>query len=353
MNTAYLLVTDLHYNARKEHRINYLGEVVSVLEQVLGVCNKYRAQGYSPKLIFLGDVIDSSMNTADDAMRCLDVFRFVADSVDGVYTVLGNHEQHNIKGNPFWYLVSNLEDPALSGLMKAIQPQSLNGVFSVPDTIQDGNLTIYFNHYGIAPKVPEGVGVHIGLFHQNVGSAEITKMWGAFDDVEKVSYVRSYNYCYFGHMHLAQGKYYIGNDNTCIGEWLGSCVGTNITEVQELPSELNIPTILVQDGKFISVEDNYVKRVPFEEAVDQQKLRLTQNTKELIAASKELAIKDVRLTTLFDQVAQVAKENNIGYLVTILQMSPADILSTYKRELSAAVAPEVTTTNDGVDVEYG
>lgn len=351
MKTAYLLVTDLHYNVKKEHRVNYFGEVLTVLQQVIEINDKYKQRGYETVLIFLGDVIDSSINSADDAMRCLDVLRFVSSQFRDTYTVLGNHEQHNISGNPFWFLVSSLEDESLFKLSKAIQPQSVNGSFRVPATIRDGDVTIYFNHYGTPPKVPNGDGVNIGLFHQNVGSNSICKMWGTFDNVEEAAYVRSYNYCFFGHMHLAVGKYYIGDTNTCVGEWLGSCVGTNVNEVTALKDDLNIPTILIEDGHFSCIEDNAVKRIEAERAIDYQKLELTKATQQMVAASKDLVTRDITASTLFEQVSIAAKEAGLDFLVELLLQDSYNIKRSYDNAKTQAASGIVTNEDDTEDCE--
>ena len=315
MKNVYLLVTDLHYAVSKEHRKDYLNEVTQVLLQIIDLRDAYIRRGYSPKLIFLGDVIDGAITNPDNAMRCQNLFRFLCSLFTSTYCVMGNHEANNVVSNPFWFLVSRLDDPALNSIPKPLQPQGVETVFTVPAIVSDGEVSFYFNHYGTSPKVPEKEGISIGLFHQNVGSNEITKMWGAFTDVEAAPYMHSYDYAFFGHMHLAEGKYKIGN---CVAEWLGSCVGTNVTEVQQLPSKCNIPAVLVEDGVFVSVEDNHINRSDPKECIDFTKLQLTMQTKETAKHKQELAADISTETSLYNRIRQVCENHQLGFLLDML-----------------------------------
>lgn len=333
MKNVYLIVPDLHYTVNKEHRYNYLGEVMSVLVQITGVREKYEKQGYAVNLIFLGDVIDGPITQAEDAMRCQNLFRYYCSLFKNVYCVLGNHEANNVVSNPFWFLISELEDEALHGVNKALQPQGVEPVMRLPSTLQDGEVTFYFNHFGLNPKVPTTDGVAIGLFHQNVGSNDICKMWGTFTDVEEAAFMRAYNWSFFGHMHLALGRFYLNAEHTCIGEWLGTCVGTNVTEVETLPRECNIPAVLVEDGKFIEVQDNHINRSDPKSAIDYAKLKATRATNDLVTAVKNIAVKSSEQGTLYQRVLHAAEDIQLNALLEILSQSQEFVRNEYKRGL--------------------
>lgn len=319
MTNVYLVVTDLHYNVSKEHRINYFGEVIGIVQQILDISEGYKQKGCNVHLLFLGDIIDASLSKVEDAMRCQDLFSYIASQVDSVSTVLGNHEENNITDNPFWFLVSSIEDESIAGLHRPVQPKGISNLISVPSKIVDGEVTFYFNHYGTEPKVPvNGSGVAIGLFHQNVGSNNICKMWGTFDDVEQASYVLPYNYCFFGHMHLAVGKYYLNESKTCVCEWLGTCVGTNVNEVKSLARELNIPAVIVSDGHFISVEDNYIQRSDPDRVIDFAKLTFTEEANKKLAEVKSIPLRPMTEESLFARVRQSAEDLHMGFLVDLL-----------------------------------
>lgn len=337
MKNAYLIVTDLHYNVNKEHRKNYLGEVLQVLTQIADIRETYLSRGYRVYLIFLGDVIDGSIQQAEDAMRCQNLFRYYSSLFEEVYVVLGNHEANNVKSNPFWFLVSDLEDEALKSINKALQPQGLDTVFRLPDKISDGEVTFYFNHFGIEPKVPDAEGVSIGLFHQNIGSEKICKMWSNYIDVEDAAFVQAYRYLFFGHLHLGGGQYFLNKDRTCIGEWLGTCIGTNVTEVETLPTECKIPAVLVEDGKFIEIEENFIKRSDPKQAIDYVKLKATRATNEMISAVKNMVVGEPIGGTLYQRIKDAADDVKLGSLVELLLESPDHIKYEYKRGMETFV----------------
>ena len=349
MKNAYLILTDLHYDVSKEHRLNYFDEVLSIIEQVIAIGEKYKARGYNTHLYFLGDVVDSSLSFAEDAMRCQDLFSYISTEFTSVCSVLGNHEENNITNNPFWYLVSSLEDEELSALPRPLQPKGIHTCIGVPAIREDGNVTFFFNHYGIPAKVPvrcEGK-VNIGLFHQNVGSNDICKMWGTFVDVEQASFVHPYDYCFFGHMHLAEGKYKLNESGTCIGEWLGSCVGTTVREVQELNSSFNVPTVLVDDGVFLCVEENRVNRSIPDAVIDFTKLQLTQQHNKLLGEVKQLVMRDMSVHTLYERIKESADDNGMGFLVDMLSKEYDGLKHEYRLALKNTVGLEVENSGTG------
>lgn len=337
MKNAYLIVPDLHYAVSKEHRRNYFSEVVSVISQILDVNTKYVQHGYTTKLLLLGDVLDGPITNAEDAMRCQNLFRYIAALFDAAYCVMGNHEANNVASNPYWFLISDLEDPDLRKINKAIQPQAVEPILRLPATVEDGEVTFYFNHYGVPTKTPTKSGVAIGLFHQNIGSNDICKMWGTFTDVEEAAVVHAYNWCFFGHMHLATGRYYLNNEHTCVGEWLGTCIGTNVVEVESLPPTCNIPAVLVEDGKFISVEDNYIRRSDPKVVIDYAKLEVTKATNELIRDKKNISVQTSQADTLYQLVREAAANIQLDVLVDLLAQSESLVKSEYKRGLTQTI----------------
>lgn len=349
MKRAYLLVTDLHYAESKANRKDYYSEVLQILQEVIGISLKYRDKGYSPQLIFMGDVNDTSIANPEEAMRCTDVLRFFVAQFDSAYSVVGNHEETYTENNPFWFLVSEIADEALMYLPKALQPKSVYPCITIPDVVIDGEVTFHFNHYGIPAKVPVAKGVNIGLFHQNVGSSDICQMWGTFDNVEDAAYIQAYNYCFFGHMHMAYGKYELNEHGTCVGEWLGSCGRANILEVENAPLEVNIPAILVEDGVFNSIEDNYIKRPTAQECVDYEKANLMRTT---VAQLKEMQAKIPAGTlaiSLLDSVKDGAALAGLGPIVDMLQGSYETLWFNYQQGLQQVT--EIELTNDIEDDE--
>lgn len=347
MKNAYLVVTDLHYGVSKEHRLNYFGEVMSILQQVLDVSEKYKADGYRVHLLFLGDIVDGPLTRAEDALRCQSLFQWYTSQFSSCYTVLGNHEENNTSSNPFWFLIDSLADSELERQAKPLQPQGLSSVIRIGSTLVDGDFTIYFNHYGTQPKVPSTPGTHIGLFHQNVGSNQICKMWGTFTDVEEASFVRMYNYCFFGHMHLATGRYKLNEAGTCFGEWLGTCVGTTVTEVEQLPAKLNIPAILTEDGHFISVDDNYINRSQPAEVIDYARLAATKEAAKAVEAKQQASVAVAVGDTLLGRIKFASEGLGLLGVVELLTGSQERVLMDYKAGMNA-----VTLEEEGRSTDY-
>ena len=171
-------------------------------------------------------------------------------------------------------------------------------------------------------------------------------MWGTFDDVEQSAYIQGYNYCFFGHMHLAIGKYKLNAQGTCVGEWLGACVGTNVTEVQTLPREHNIPAILVEDGCFIRVEDNFIKRKDPKEVIDFTRLEATKASQVLLSERKDLVLRPLTEGTLFERVKLSAEENQLGILIDLLTMGYDGLKHEYRTGLEQVIVEEDNSDAD-------
>ncbi len=349
MTNAYLVVTDLHCDTEKSNRINYFGEILSAIESIIRIGNDYRQKGYSVKLIFLGDVFDAGMSNPSDAMQLMEVFYFLCSSFDGVWSVVGNHEISYAKNNPFWFLVSQLGDEGLLGLKRFIQPRGLNSRIVVPDMIEDGDTVLYFNHYSTVPKVPDHGKVRIGLFHQNVGSNAICKMWGTFDNVEEASYVQAYNYAFFGHMHLAKGAYWLNEAHTCRGEWLGTIGRTKVDEVLDDSLDVNIPVIIVKDGKFQKIEDNPIHLWSRQESIDFPKLEASQKSKELVMERNQVATNNYHGETLFETLEGAFAGTPLAFLFSFLDHPWDDVYREYTETLSNPLASESKTEEDDLD----
>lgn len=349
MKNAYLLLTDLHYAESKANRVNYLGEVLDIVQSVLQIADECKEKGYNTKLILLGDVVDRSMSSSEDALSCQDVLRFFFSQFSEVYCVVGNHEETFITDNPFWYFVSEIGDETLAKLPRGIQPKSVIPCITVPSTVTDGEVTFYFNHYGIPPKVPDKVGKTIGLFHQNVGSNDICKMWGTFDDVEEAAYIQGYNYCFLGHMHLAYGKYYLNEQHTCLCEWLGSAVRANVLEVENAPLEVNVPAVLVVDGRLEGIEDHLIARKPASECIVYDKVNLMRENTSKIQQMRDSVPKGLTSSTLLESIRDSARLVQLEPIIDMLLGSMDTLRMQYKDGLRQASAVDISVleTDDG------
>lgn len=346
MRNAYLVMTDLHLDFTKANRIDYFGEILDAMTAVLKIAGRYKDAGYALNLIFLGDVFDGSITNASEALQAREVMQFFCGKFDKVWSVVGNHEITYATDNPFWFMVTEIRDESLSRIRRFIQPRGLNNTIAIPDKIVDGNCILHFNHFGTPAKTPTDPGVNIGLFHQNVGSNDICKMWGTFDNVEDAAYIRAYNYCFFGHMHLAKGKFYLNESHTCQGEWLG-CIGrTKVDEILDDSLEVNVPCVLVEDGKFNGIEDNYISLKPAKDCIDYAKLNATNKSKKVIEEQRATVATGYKGDTLFKTLEGSFEGSGFAYLLRMLSGSWDDVYYTYSCTLRDIAEPPAQSTED-------
>lgn len=338
---VYLLITDLHLDVSKDNRFNYLSEILDAMQQVMEIASAYREK-VDGKLVamLLGDVFDGSSNVPGESMMLLEIMKYFLSVFDQAYAVVGNHEITYQRDNPFWYMASSIEDADLLQYRRAIQPKGITEYFTIPSTVSDGEVVFYFNHYGIQAKAaPEGTW-RIGLFHQNVGSNDICKMWGTFDNVEQAAYVQSYTHCFFGHMHMAKGAYWLNEEHTCKGEWLGSLGRTSVTEIAEGTRDVNVPAVIIEDGKLVAIEDNPVALKSFEECVNVQTYEASKKTREELKARKIEIQRTYEGETLL-QALQLKLDNSpLGYLFNLCARSTDEMLYEYRTTRDTDVIAE-------------
>ena len=335
---AYLVMTDLHFDFQKANRKDYFSEILNSMNDILTIATRYKECGYSVKLCALGDVYDAGLSNASEAMQAIEIFRFFCNQFDTVYSVVGNHELTYAKDNPFWFLVSTVEDISLVETRKYLQPRGLSDTITIPSIVHDGDTHLFFNHFGTRAKVPSAEGVRIGLFHQNVGSNDICKMWGTFDNVEEASYVQAYNYCFFGHMHLAKGKYFLNSEHTCQGEWLGTIGRTKVNEVNLEDLQVNIPVILVEDGKFKTIEDNLIELLAPAQCIDYVKLNAAQHSQELVKEKLKQTQSGFIGNSLFQTLTYSFVDTPHTFLLDFLDKSTDDVLHAYRQTLRNPIA---------------
>lgn len=330
---AYLVMTDLHLDFSKANRLNYFGEVLQSMSDIITIAEKYKGNGYEVNLLMLGDVFDGSLPNASEAMQAIEIFRYFCANFSHVWSVVGNHEISYANDNPFWFLISAIEDDSLNSVKRFIQPRGLCETVLVPATVADGNVTFYFNHYGTPPKTPMSRGIKIGLFHQNVGSNDICKMWGTFDKVDDAVYIQGYQYCFFGHMHLAKGKYFLNKEHTCQGEWLGTIGRTKVDEVSAEDLQVNIPVVRIEDGEFSGIDDNYIELQPPGVCIDFERLRASQRSKKVIEERHQIIQSGFKGETLFATLEGAFVDTPHGFLLDFLNRPWEEVLYSYNQTL--------------------
>lgn len=331
MINAYILITDLHIAHDKENRIDYFGECLHALESVINISSKYKSYGWRTIGIMLGDVFDGSVTTPGDAMALLELFKYFVGSFDEMYSVVGNHEITYCRDNPYWFCISGVEDGRLSNLKRGIQPKGMQNYFRVVDKLKDGDVVFYFNHYGVEPVCADVGEVRIGLFHQNVGSPEVCRMWGEYTDVESASFVQTYDYLFFGHLHNGKGKFYLTPEHNRCAEWLGTLGRTSVSEVNDGDLEVNVPAVCVDDGRFVGIEDNCVKLMEFGKCVNVSTYEMSKNARRELKERKEKAVADYSGDTLKQALWGRLNGDTLGVLFELCLSSRDELVEEYNK----------------------
>lgn len=328
--------------------MNYLGEILQAIQDILNIADKYKSQGYSVNLIFLGDVFDAGSARSEDAMQLMEIFYFFTEKFSNVWSVVGNHEITYASNNPFWFLVAEIRDDSLSLIRRFIQPRGITGRVVIPDKVVDGEVSFFFNHFGTEPKLATGGKVRIGLFHQNVGSSEICKMWGNFDNVEDAPYVQGYTNCFFGHIHMGRGEYWLNKEHTCTGEWLGTIGRTKVDEIVESHLEVNIPAVLVEDGRFVAIDKNFIQLPDFDKTVDKVKLEAYKKGREKFVERKKVATANYTGKTLLDTLNVAFASSEIGFLLGFLNRSWNEVFHEYQQTLNNLPTHEEESSDEEI-----
>lgn len=265
---VYMIVTDLHFgNIAASSRLNYRKEVEFVKCKLLETAIKYRSNGCTVKMLLLGDIFHGSYRDVTDALVDFSFFTMWREKIGEIYTVLGNHELTYYKANPFYALINKMESEAVQKIINKVwTPLGLSNTIRVVDKLEDGNVDFYFNHSSTAVQ---SVSVNddkvaIGLFHQDlIDPAIVEEMknrygneyYGLTRELDNAYELTGYNHCFFGHIHTAYGIWKAGDVYL---HYLASLGRTNEREVNDSMLERNIPCIVVEDDRFVAIEDNFV-----------------------------------------------------------------------------------------------
>ena len=322
---AYLLVTDLHFAFRMNARKNYFKEIVDILKELIEIKQIYQNQDYTVNLIVLGDLFNRGISDPTEAMHALEFFKYIFSLFSNVYAVIGNHELTYYKNNPFWFLLSEIKDESVLKLQKKMkQPLGFTNYINVIDRLNNGEVSLIFNHFDVVIKdITKSAKINIGLFHQNIGSEQISKMWTKYEDIEKSEILSGYDYCFFGHLHTASGKYKINDKFTAY--FLQSLGRTNHTEVDNNDLFRIIPVIKIKDGIFEGIDENKIKLPSREEILNLEQIILTQQTYQESKAIKQETSRVVIGTSLYETLFRSIEGSDDTIIIDLLSKSPENM----------------------------
>ena len=320
MKNAYHILSDVHFAWTKESRKNYTQEVLQVFDKLNEISNENANKGYNNILILLGDFFDRGFSDSNDAMTALEFCRMIFSGFDNVYAVVGNHELTYYKNNPFWFMVTRIDDANLMKQnTKMNQPRGFSDFIKIKDWFRDGEVAFLFNHFGTSIKrtIPE-CNINIGFFHQNIGSKEIKDIWGSYVDIETDADLASYNYLFLGHIHSNSyyGTYELSSGG--IAYFLSSLVRTSVADIDDNYLERNIPVIKVIDGQFETVEDNLFYLMPRKDCIVEEIVQANKLAREKLEKRKEIFSSEVTGSSLYELALANAKVAGVDSLFDLL-----------------------------------
>lgn len=281
---AYLIISDIHESYKnKENRYNYIDEVSFVKNKIVDVSEKYKSLGYDVYLIFLGDIFDREYKDPDMAVKGNNYYIALRMSVSGMFAVMGNHEFSFYTGNPFYTLTTEIESQKVKNVINKVwTPKGIIPVLRVVDRLEDGEVVFHFNHHKTPISHAEDGKVCIALYHQDVVCTEIVRnmqnilgenIFATSVAFKNIDIFDGYAYNFFGHNHKIYGTWDYVNEETgkkTVLSYLASLGRPNVTEVNDKLLERNIPAVIVEDGHFVTVDDNLFDLPNREECVREE-----------------------------------------------------------------------------------
>lgn len=254
---VYLLITDLHLgNIKAANRIDYRKEQVHIESELLKVALKYKSQGLNVISLFLGDIFHNSYKDVNEALADREFITMWKEKAGESYVCMGNHEFTYYKANPFYSCLSEIASERVMSTGRIVQPNGLINTLQVVDRLDDGEVHFYFNHHGTGVYRPETDGINIGLFHQDLldRSMESFGEWtSGYLDFDTTGTFGGYNYAFLGHMHMVYG---VWKSRGTVLVYLGSLGRTKENEINDNNLERNIPAVIVNDGRFMQIDNN-------------------------------------------------------------------------------------------------
>ena len=296
---AYPIITDFHSSvAKKVNRFSYEQEIMYSKVKIVETCHKYHSKGYSVKPIFLGDIYDRGYKSITGAILDQNFIISLYMQLGTCYAVLGNHEISFAKNNPYCTLCTEIESEKIRGLSSLTwAPVGIIPAIRLVDTLVDGDVVFHFNHYGTRIETPVAGKVNVGLFHQEIAINEIIQdaetqykksIYSEFIVKVQESFFTGYQYCFLGHLHDLYGIYQLDtNSGSCILQCLSTLGRPQVSEVNDLMLERDIPVVIVDDGHFIAIEHNTFDLPDRKSCVKEDVVKKQQINRQQVKALKK------------------------------------------------------------------
>lgn len=334
---AWFVVSDLHlYYKNISSRVDYVGEMRKVRDDLIAIATKYRDRGYRANLLLLGDVFHRSYRNTFLSSYDNNFFILWKRTLGDVYSVVGNHELHYYSSNPFFTLVNKIESEKVRGVTSGMwTPQGLFSTIRIVDRLEDGEVVFHFNHFGTPVSKAEPDKVNVGLFHQEIVNDEIVSMmqqqlghsiWADTISFDNLRVFDGYSYCFMGHLHQVYGAF--KSDSGTVIYYLGSLGRTTSAEVNDSFLERCIPAVIVEDGVFKQVEECSLMLPSRKECLREVEVVEGQHQYVVNKARKEARRYDVQCDNPMDGLLRYFGDNQACTdIVKELLKNPVDSIS--------------------------
>lgn len=303
------IIGDLHlWDKNIRSHINYIAECKFTLNKIKSHLKKAR-EDYPNDLhylIFLGDIFHKGFNSEEQIFYGLyyQLFLELRSLVDDMFAVVGNHELNFAKGNPFWTLISELEE----GLTFNTYYESfgLYPVIRVLKSIEINNSLIQFQHFNTTVDTNELFNNYKNKFlisHEiYMNQSLLSLIESELGENQKYKYIKystitdddpnisPYNECFLGHIHSIIGDWRIRwSNNTTTGlHYLGSQIPVSKDEYLYTPAYRYIKDLMIEpNGDYVIRTDKYLIP-PVEKTLRYNQIKKSEISYQKTKEKKEL-----------------------------------------------------------------
>ena len=273
-----IFIPDLHlkdYNPKNRRDIHK--EYITYLKRI----NEIVLQNKIDIVIFLGDIFDRDFVKPRNTKIKMDIINHLRElsTLSDTYTLMGNHEKHNITEHNPWFHLTSIESEVLKEelsrypfvfentlpILKAVDSIAIHDVKI--DMVHFSDIKQYYKR-----QRDENYVTQIGCYHDFLITDTIKKRFieknnfnidthigDRYIDVTSTDIFDNYQHVVIGDIHLPLGEVYVG-DTLVDGP---GTIGRNNT--LENHDEVFLPLFTIKPGEVIKERVRF-KLIPFEES---------------------------------------------------------------------------------------
>jgi len=307
--THFHIVGDLHlWDKNIRSHVNYIKECVITLKKIISHIKEAKEK-YPNDLhyiILLGDIFNREFSNNERIYFNLyyQYFLIIRGIVNDIFCVVGNHEQNYPRNNPFWNLISQIEENV--ELHNSHSVFGLLPILRVVDNIEINNCLLQFQHFGEQAKLDINFNKYRSKFlfaHEiYMNSQLLSVIENELGENQKYKYIKwmeileddyricNYDECFMGHIHSIIGDWRIRwNNGELTGlHYLGSQIPVSKDEYIHTPNYRYIKDLIIApNGEFNIQTDKYLI-TPINEALKINQIKKDEVAYEKVKEKKQL-----------------------------------------------------------------